>query len=119
MAEARVLLKDDGGVTVATVEIAEMDPAIIDTLIAHVQRLASADKRSLLLIDVGKVRFFDSIALGSLVVLLRQVKETGGRLGITGLSGHSHKVLQVTGLDKVFELFDDRAAALEELQRSA
>ena len=119
MAEARVSLNDADGVTVATVEIAEMDPAIIDTLISHVQQQASAGKRSLLLIDVGKVKFIDSIALGSLVVLLRRVKETDGRLGITGLNGHSHKVLQVTGLDKVFELFDDSTTALEEFQRSA
>ena len=119
MAEAKVTLTETNGVIVATVQIAEMDSEIIEALMTHVQQHTLAEKRALLIIDMVKVKFIDSIALGSLVVLLRRVKATNGRLAITGLSGHSHKVLQVTGLDKVFESFDGVESALEEFQRPA
>ena len=115
----QVSFDDNGSALVATVEIGEMAPDIIDALMARVGELAQADRRALLVVDVGKVKFIDSVALGSLVVLLRRVKETQGRLALTGLSGHSRNVLKVTGLDKVFELYDDAPSALEDFGKPA
>jgi anti-sigma B factor antagonist len=73
----------------------------------------------MLIVDLSKVKFIDSIALGSLVVLLRRVKATDGRLAMTGLSGHSRRVLQVTGLDNVLDLFDGTDTAMAEFQGHA
>ena len=69
------------------------------------------------MVDLSKIRAIDSVALGALVVLLRRVKQNQGRLALVGLSGHAMKVLQVTGLEKVFDLFDDVAAAMASLSR--
>jgi len=115
--QVQVSLNDSGSAVVATVETAEMAPAVTDALMAHVAELSAAGRRAMLVVDVAKVKFIDSVALGSLVVLLRRVKATQGRLALTGLTGHSNRVLQVTGLDKVFEMFDDAPAALEDFSR--
>ncbi len=115
--QGQVSFNDHDSAVVATVENADMAPDVIDALMTRVRELSDADRRALLVVDVAKVKFVDSVALGSLVVLLRRVKETQGRLALTGLAGHSKKVLQVTGLDKVFELFDDVSSALEDFGR--
>ena len=115
--QARVSLADRDGAVVATVEAAEMAPDIVEALMARVGELAEAGRPALLVVDMAKVKFVDSVGLGSMVVLLRRVKGTQGRLALTGLGGHSRRVLQVTGLDKVFELHEDVPSALEDFAK--
>lgn len=114
---AQVSINDADGAIVATVGIADMAPGVINALMQKTQDLAGEGRPAMLVVDLAKVKFIDSVALGSLVVLLRRVKATEGRLAMVGLGGHSLKVLQVTGLDKVFDLFEDVPSALEELRR--
>ena len=59
----------------------------------------------------------DSVAMGGMVVLLRRVKRAEGRLALAGLSGHCLNVMQVTGLEKVFDLYASVQDALEGIRR--
>jgi anti-sigma B factor antagonist len=115
----QVLLDDNGRAVVATVRNGEITSEVVDALMGKVRELGDAGRAAMMVMDLSAVRFIDSVALGSLVVLLRRVKEGNGRLALTGLDGHSMKVLQVTGLDKVFELFEGVPSALEEFEGSA
>ena len=117
--QAQVSWDDNGSAVVATVEAADMTPDILEALMGRVRELSDASRPALLVVDMARVKFVDSVGLGSLVVLLRRVKETQGRLALTGLGGHSRNVLQVTGLDKVFELYDDAPSALEGFDKPA
>ena len=105
--------------TIASVEQPEFASDVIDFLLAEFRRRLDAGGPAGLVLDLSRVRFIDSVSLGALVVLLRRVKQANGRLALVGLSGHAMKVLQVTGLEKVFELFEEVSAALEDFRRGA
>src|SRR5438309_2323045 len=58
-------------------------------------------------IDMSGVEFCDSTGMNVLLSCLRQVRERGGELEIASPKPAVRKILQVTGLDSVFTLFDD------------
>ncbi len=107
-----------GDVTVATVGMGELTSGMTDLLLEEMKRLLENGQAAKLVMDLSKVRFIDSVALGALVVLLRRIREAKGRMVLVGLSGHFLNVMTVTGLQRVFELQDSVPSAVEELQRA-
>ena len=116
---APVSIRDEGRALVATVEQSDLSAEITDALLEQLRRSVQANAQPLLIVDLARVKFIDSVALGALVVLLRRAKQSGGRLALAGLGGHARNVLQVTGLERVFELFADVPAALAEFAAPA
>jgi anti-sigma B factor antagonist len=64
-----------------------------------------------LVVDLGKVGFMDSTGLGVLLGALKRVKEQDGTLAIVCPPGPIHRVLTLTGLHKVFSIYDSLADA--------
>ncbi len=79
------------------------------------ERLGSMIKagKKAVLVDMGQVGFIDSSGLGTLVGCLQRSSEAGGVLKIACLQDHPKRVFFLTRLERVFELFDGREAALE------
>lgn len=115
--QVHVSITDAGDATIATIEVSEISSGVTDALLAWRDELPGGSRPPKLVVDLAKVKFVDSVALGALVVLLRRIKQDDGRLALAGLTGHGMRILQVTGLEKVFELFDDVSSALESLRR--
>ena len=105
-----------GDVRVVTVRTAELSAAVAKGFVARVQLSFPSGGSVRVVLDLSSVKFMDSVALGSLVVLLRRVKERGGRMVLVGLSGHCRNVMDVTGLGRVFEQCPDVASAVKALQ---
>jgi len=59
-----------------------------------------------LVVDLEKVDFMDSTGLGVLVGALRRLKERDGTLSLVCPQGPVLRVLEVTGLSKVFDIHD-------------
>jgi anti-sigma B factor antagonist len=57
-----------------------------------------------LALDLTQVEFMDSSSLGSLVTCLKRVREREGKLVLVGVGGTPMKVLNLTGLDRVFDI---------------
>ena len=110
-------LRRQGDISIATVHLTELNASVTDTLLADLREPFSSGQRVKLILDLSIVKFIDSVALGTLVVLLRRVKQTDGRLALVGLTGHCRKVMQVTSLEKAFELYDTLQAALDNLAK--
>jgi anti-sigma B factor antagonist len=62
--------------------------------------------QQLLVIDLGGVEFLDSTGLGVLVGALKRVRSNDGDLYLVCTQPRIRKVFEVTGLTKVFSLFD-------------
>jgi anti-sigma B factor antagonist len=77
-----------------------------------VTAMIDAQKKKIL-IDLSAVNFIDSSGLGMLVACLRSATKTGGALKITSLQESPKKLFEVTRLDRVFEIFDDRDSAIK------
>jgi len=59
-----------------------------------------------LVIDLEHVTFMDSTGLGVLVGALRRLTERGGALALVCPQGPVLRVMEVTGLKKVFDIHD-------------
>ena len=117
MAEENILSERSlGDLKVVVVQSAELTAHVADALLSRLRDGLAAGEVAKLALDLSSVKFIDSVALGTLVIVLRRIKEAKGRLAVVGLTGHCRRVMQVTGLEKVFELYDDLAGAAEALQ---
>lgn len=64
-------------------------------------------------LDLVQVSFLDSTALGSIVGLLRRVREAEGELLVVLPSGPAARIFEITGLGAILATYPTRAAALE------
>ncbi|MEG4342603.1 STAS domain-containing protein [Microcoleus sp. A003_D6] len=59
------------------------------------------------LVDFGEVTFIDSAGLMALVSGLKQAKKMGRRFSICSVSAGIRMVLELSQLDRVFEIFEN------------
>ena len=62
--------------------------------------------RSNIIVDLQGVGFIDSSGLGVLVGALRRAKERSGSIRLVCDRDNVLKIFRITGLDKVFPIFD-------------
>jgi anti-sigma B factor antagonist len=65
-----------------------------------------------LIIDMEGVEFLDSTGLGVLVGGLKRVRAHGGGIDLVCTQGKILRIFRITGLNKVFSIYDSVAAAL-------
>ena len=73
------------------------------------------DGHSLLVIDFAKVAYIDSTGLGALVAALKGARERGGSIAIVCTNPQIRRIFDITGLVKVFGMFDDIESARKDL----
>lgn len=66
-------------------------------------------------VDLSAVTFIDSTALGVLIGGVRRINDSGGEMALIVAGRSVRRVLSITGLDRVFAIYDSRAAAVEAL----
>jgi len=64
------------------------------------------------LVDLRDVTYLDSSGVGLLVALFRHVTRRGGQFKLLAPSPAARRVLGITQLTRVFDIFDDEADAL-------
>lgn len=65
-----------------------------------------------LAVDCARVTYIDSGGIGALVSMFLRVARRGGRLKLLRPSDRVRRVLEMTRLIDVFEIFEDESAAL-------
>ncbi len=93
----------------------EVDVATVPRLREKLHSLV-AEGSPRIVVDLERVDFLDSTGLGVLVGALKRVRANGGELALVCTSARIRKVFEVTGLTKVFSLYDtvDEAVAGDE-----
>lgn len=76
-------------------------PRLKESLVEHIES-GCVD----ILVDLERVGFIDSSGLGVLVGGLRRVKERSGSIRLVCSRENILKIFRITGLDKVFPIFD-------------
>ena len=74
------------------------------------------DGHNLLVIDFAKVAYIDSTGLGALVAALKGARENGGSIAVVCTNPQIRRIFDITGLVKVFGMFEDVDAAREDLR---
>jgi len=76
-------------------------------------QLESGDRK--FVIDFANTGYIDSSGLGVLVSLSKKIREQGGELRLSSLNEDLRTLFELTKLDTLFTISDDRAAALQGL----
>jgi anti-sigma B factor antagonist len=71
------------------------------------------------LLNMNEVDFVDSSGIGEMVRGHVQLANNGGQLKLVNLSKHVHMLLQVTSLNKVFEIFDNEQNGIKSFASQA
>lgn len=104
-------IRDDGRVTILVLK-GDLGIGDSETLFKRtVSRLLEEGKVHLL-IDCTALRFVDSTGLGALVRALTTSQHEGGQTKLLGVGPNMRKLLEMTKLDSVFEMFDNREQAV-------
>lgn len=105
--------RETGGVPVIKLE-GEVDiytcPQLKDTIIRLID-----DNHYHIIIDMEKVPYIDSAGLGVLVGARRRVGEHDGSISIVNPNPSVYKVLEITRLTKIFDVYRDKEGALAAL----
>ena len=68
------------------------------------------DGADIILVDLKEITFIDSSGLGTLVVLLKKVRGLNRRLYICSINDQVRMLFELTSMDRVFEVYEDRKA---------
>ena len=103
----------DGGARLVTLrgELDAHDAPRLRATFADALEGAPAGVRVVL--DLAQVSFLDSTALGSIVGLLRRVREADGELRVVLPCAPAVRIFEITGLDAILATYPTRVAALE------
>lgn len=63
-----------------------------------------------ILLDCQSITFMDSSGLSTLVMALKLSREADIRFSLCSVGEQSEMLLRLTGMDQVFEIFEDRTA---------
>lgn len=93
------VIRPEGSVDVTSSEA--LRQAIID---------AMNQANGILLVDCQDVTFMDSSGLSALVMALKLAKESSVRFALCSVGEQAAMLFSLTGMDQVFEMFEDQAA---------
>lgn len=74
------------------------------------RRMRAGDRK--FVVDFRETSYIDSSGLGVLVSLAKEVREEGGELRLAGLGDDLRTLFELTRLDTLFHIADDRSQAL-------
>lgn len=115
MGQQAIQFRTVGNVTIAALAKSDITPEVNRILHDRLTELQVDDRPSTFVLDLSSLQILRSVALSALVIFLNRVRSSGGRLVLAGLPERCRRVMVVTGLDNVFDLYEDAPSALEAL----
>ncbi len=102
----------------ASVHILSVKGAITYSSSPALQEAVSASAAPGLIIDLSEVPSVDSMAIGALVRIFVSCNKSGRKLALAGLNLRVKNVLQITGVDPLFDTYSTIPEAESALSRS-
>jgi len=89
----------------------EVDLYTAPELKEELVRVIDAGARGVV-VDLSRTTFIDSTTLGVLISGVKRLRPNGGSVELVVTDENIRKIFEITGLDRVFLLHDERRAAL-------
>ena len=68
-----------------------------------------------IILDLSKTTFISSLVIASFVYMLKKAKEAGGNLMLSNVKDKVKEVLNITNLNKVFDIYETKEEALRKI----
>jgi anti-sigma B factor antagonist len=106
-------------VRVVVIDVVRLvDEGMIEQCKREIIELLDTTEESNLLIHFGRVTFMSSAALGMLIRVSKKCKEYDIALKLCNISPDIRQVFKITSMDKILEIHDDAAQAMESFKKS-
>ena len=115
------LLKDEakGEIRIIAIDVVRLvDGAAIEQCYREIVEVLNRTEESHVLLHFGRVAFMSSAALGMLIRVNKKCKEFNIALKLCNISPEIREVFKITSMDKIFDIHDDDAQALEAFKKS-
>ncbi len=109
--------QEDGDVLIVTVLDARIDAAVAVRFKNRVMELTTTPSERVIL-DLSHVEFLDSSGLGAVVGAMKQLGRSR-KLDLAGLTPTVEKVFRITRMDRVFRIFPNTNAAIEDVANAS
>jgi anti-sigma B factor antagonist len=118
MSQSDLEVMNDDGVTVIVLgeQYDNLDEPALEAAAVELLDIAQSADPPLIVIDMARTNFFGSAFLGTLFRVWRRLTTRNGKLCVCGATGPFADVLSVTQVDRLWNLFDTREAAVESLK---
>jgi anti-sigma B factor antagonist len=94
------------------IDIRDEITALTQHLLLDAYNRASAGETSTIILNFSRLKQINSPSINLLVVLLGRARQQQQRLAAFGLSRYLREILGLTGIDKLFDIYDTEAEAL-------
>jgi anti-sigma B factor antagonist len=106
------------GITVVAIEGAvKLRESGVD-FFRQMEDVFDKDGKGAVLLDLSQIDYLDSTGIGELVGYLHRLNAKGCRLALLNPRNRMKSLVQLSNLDKVFPIFDNRESAIDELARA-
>lgn len=112
----QMTVSEVGSVLIVTVGDRRIDAAVAVRFKDKMLELTEHDAKRVIL-DLSNVEFLDSSGLGAVVGSMKQLGRSR-TLDLAGLTPTVEKVFRITRMDRVFRIFENTEAALQESENA-
>ena len=108
-----------GDVRVIVIDVVRLvDEGMIEQCKREIMEALDTTQEANVLLHFGRVTFMSSAALGMLIRVSKKCKEYDIALKLSNISPDIRQVFKITSMDKILEIHDDAAAAMESFRKS-
>lgn len=105
-----ITIFEEQNVTIVAIE-GRLDTTNYETLEKRIRPLIEGGKKAIAL-DCSKLQYVSSSGLRIFLITQKLIKAQGGSLVVFGLQENVHEVFSISGFVSIFELAEDKTAAL-------
>lgn len=107
----QLLLEQSGDVSIVRVNEAKLTYPVLSSFLAEVREIVEDGARKLI-IDLEGVTYIESASIGCLIDIYWLLKDRDGALKLSGLQPRVEKILSMTGVHKMVDVYREEAEAL-------
>ncbi|MGI5840022.1 MAG: STAS domain-containing protein [bacterium] len=93
----------------------ELDMQAAPGFRAAIDTAVDSHRAKRLLLDFRKVSFIDSSGLGVILGRYKKLAQSGGRIAIAGAKPQVRRVLELSGVMRIIDVFETEAKALQKM----
>ena len=105
-----ITVTKSGDINVVCIE-GRLDTTNYGELEAQLTGLTDKNEK-IILMDLSKMEYISSSGLRILLIFLKKLKAVEGRFMLCGMSAEIRDIFEISGFVNIFEIFDDKEAAL-------
>lgn len=111
----KISLNTCDGFPVVTIE-GDMTSESDDTIMAMFSSIKDSNPLSNLIFDFEKTTYINSAGIATLINIIQEMKDLGGKVLFTGLSDHFQKVMDIVGISDFVTIYDTITRALQAIK---